>query len=98
MDRVLGLLGISAKAGKIVSGTDVVLEKMKKNQIKLVLVADNASDKTKKEMRFKCNQNNVPIVIWGGIDTNSKAIGKSNKAIIGILDKGLADSILKTIS
>lgn len=98
MDKVLGLLGISAKAGKLVSGTDIVLEKMKKNQIKLVIVADNASDKTKKEMRFKCNQNNVPIVIWGDIDTNSKAIGKNNKAIIGILDKGLADSILKTIS
>lgn len=98
MDKVLGMLGISAKAGKIVSGTDIVIEKMKKKQVKLVLVAEDASDKTKKEMRFKCSQNNVPIIIWGNIDINSKAIGKSNKAIIGILDKGLADSIEKLIS
>lgn len=98
MDKILGMLGISAKAGKIISGTDAVIEKMKKRQVKLVLVAEDASDKTKKEMRFKCSQNNVPIIIWGNIDINSKAIGKNNKAIIGILDKGLADSIEKMIS
>lgn len=92
------MLGISAKAGKVVSGTDIVIEKMKKKQVKLVIVAQDASEKTKKEMLFKCNEYNVQIIFCGDIDSNSKAIGKSNRAIIGILDKGLADSIIKSIS
>ena len=98
MNRVYGMLGISAKAGKVVSGADIVIESMKKKKVNLVIVAKDASDKTKKEMTFKCNIYNVEIVFFGDIDTNSKAIGKSNKAIIGILDKGLADSIRKLIS
>lgn len=98
MNKVYGMLGISAKAGKVVAGTDIVLENMKKKKVNLVIVAEDASDKTKKEMTFKCNQYNVDIVFFGDIDTNSKAIGKSNKAIIGILDKGLATSIRKLIS
>lgn len=98
MNKVYGMLGISAKAGKVVAGTDIVIENMKKRKINLVIVANDASDKTKKEMKFKCDQYNVEIVFFGDIDTNSKAIGKSNKAIIGILDKGLADSIRKLIS
>lgn len=98
MDKVYGMLGISAKAGKIVAGTDIVIESMKKRKVSLVIVAKDASEKTKKEMTFKCNQYNVEIVFFGEIDTNSKAIGKNNKAIIGILDKGLAESIQKLIS
>ena len=97
MNKVYGMLGISAKAGKIIAGTDVVIENMKKKKIHMVIVAEDASEKTKKEMMFKCNQYNVKVVFFGNIETNSKSIGKSNKAIIGIIDKGLADSIQKLI-
>lgn len=98
MNKVYGMLGISAKAGKVVAGTDIVIENMKKKKVNLVIVAEDASEKTKKEMTFKCNQYNVKIIFFGDIDTNSKSIGKSNKAIIGIVDKGLAESIQKLIS
>ena len=46
MDRVCGMLGISAKAGKIVAGTDIVIESMKKKKVSLVIVANDDSDKT----------------------------------------------------
>ena len=49
-------------------------------------------------MTFNCNKYSVELRFFGDIDSNSKAIGKSNKAIIGILDKGLAMSIIKLIS
>ena len=98
MNKVYGMLGISAKAGKVVAGTDIVIENMKKKKLHLVIVADDASDKTKKEMTFNCNKYNVELRFFGDIDSNSKAIGKSIKAIIGILDKGLAMSIIKLLS
>ena len=97
MNKVYGMLGISAKAGKVVAGTDIVIENMKRKKVSLVVVAEDASEKTKKEMIFNGNKFNVEIIFFGDIDSNSKAIGKSNKAIIGILDKGLAESIKKLI-
>lgn len=46
------MLGISAKAGKIISGTDYCIEEMKKGTVKLVLVAEDASEKTKKNFTY----------------------------------------------
>ena len=37
-NKVYGLLGISAKAGKIVSGTDIVLENIEKRRISIVII------------------------------------------------------------
>ena len=85
--------GISAKAGKVVSGTDLVLAEMKKQKVKLVIVAEDASEKTKKNMNYYCEKSNIECIIYGTIDELSKSIGKRNKAIIGIEDQNLAETI-----
>lgn len=51
-NKLLGLLGICAKAGKIVSGADACLEEIKTNSVKLLIIAEDASDKTKKIIFF----------------------------------------------
>lgn len=88
LNKCYGMLGIATKAGKLVSGTDAVVDSLKKKQAKLVIVAEDASDKTKKEIRFLCSESkfNIPLVIFGNIEENSHAIGKKNRAIIAILD------------
>lgn len=97
VNKVYGLLGICSKAGKIISGTDIILENLVKKRVKLVIVAEDASEKTIKEMRYYCDKENVELLIYGNIFENSKSIGKHNKAVIGILDKNLADSLKKVI-
>ena len=37
------------------------------------------------------------MAIWGDIRNNSKAIGKQNRAVIGIKDKNLSEAIQKVI-
>ncbi len=45
---------------------------------------------------MKLSENyNIPIIIDGEIDVLSKAIGKSNKAILGIEDINLSNEIQK---
>ena len=98
INKVLGFLGISAKAGKIVSGTDIVLENIEKNKIKLVIVATDAAERTINNFKYSCEKKNVPIYIYGNIEENSKAIGKENRAVIGIKDEKLAEAIVNKIS
>lgn len=98
INKVLGLLGISAKAGKIVSGTDIVLENIEKKKIKLVIVATDAAERTISNFKYSCEKHNVPIYVYGKIDENSKAIGKENRAVIGIKDEKLAEAIVNKIS
>ena len=52
INKVYGLLGISAKAGKVFAGTDLVLDEMSKNKVKLVIVAKDTSEKTIKNMKY----------------------------------------------
>lgn len=97
VNKVSGLLGISTKAGKVVCGMDSVLEEIFKKNVKLVIVAEDASEKTIKNIKYYCNKEDVELFIYGTIFENSKSIGKQNKAIIGIKDQNLAEAIKKVI-
>ena len=96
--KILGLLGISAKAGKIVSGTDACIQAIEKRKIKLIIVSDEASDKTKKNFEYICNKYNTKMKIFETIENLSKAIGKKNRAVLGIKDINLSNEIEKIIN
>ena len=93
--KILGLIGLTAKARKICFGADSVEEQIKKKKVYLVIVAIDASDRTKEKFKKISNEYNIPIIIEGEIDNLSKAIGKSNKAVFGIEELNLAKEILK---
>lgn len=97
INRIYGLLGICAKAGDVVSGTDVTIETVEKGKAKIVIVAQDCSDKTIKNMKYICDKNNVPIYVFGNIEDISKAIGKNNRGIVGIKNENLAKEIIKLI-
>ena len=96
-NKILGMLGISAKAGKVVSGTDSCIDAMSKNKVKLLIVSEEASDKTKKNFKYYSDKYSVTMVVLGEIEELSKSIGKKNKAIIGICDTNLSKSIKQII-
>ena len=98
INKILGILGISAKAGKVVSGTDIVLEEMEKRKVKLVIVAEDSAERTINNFKYSCEKYSVPIVIYGTIDENSKAIGKENRAVIGVKDDNLAKALINKIN
>lgn len=85
------------KLGKIVSGFDSIKESIEKKRVNLIIVANDTSDKTKKEIQFLCDKHQISFVIFGNIEGNSHAIGKQNRAIIGICDSGFAKRFLELI-
>ena len=97
MNKALGLIGLSARARKIVYGADSTKEALEKGRVKLVIVSKEASEKTIKNFKFYSEKYSVPICIFGKIEDLSKSIGKKNKAILGILDENLAKEIKKII-
>ncbi len=74
---------------------DAVLEGIKKKKIKLVIVAVNASEKTKKNIRYVCTNNGINVIELSTIEELSHIIGKRNKAVIGITDKNFSDGIIE---
>lgn len=97
-NRVLGLLGLCTKAGEISFGTDACIDLIQRKKVKLIIVAEDASDRTRRNFKFLCNDNNIRVVCFGTIAEISKAIGKRNKAVIGIKNDGLSNEIYKIIN
>ena len=77
VNKVNGLLGICAKAGKLVVGTDAVIEAINKNLVFAVIVAKDTSEKTTQKIEKICKEKNIKMLIYGTIFENSKSIRKS---------------------
>ena len=93
--KILGLIGLAAKARKVCFGADSVEEQIKNKKVYLVVVATDSSERTKEKFKKLCKENKINIIIDEKIETLSKAIGKSNKAIIGVEEKNIAKEIVK---
>lgn len=94
-NNILGLIGLAMKAGKVAFGADSVEESIEKRKVKLIIVSEDSSERTKNKFTKLCEKYNLPIIVDGNIDELSKTIGKNNKAIIGIKDINFANSIQK---
>ena len=93
--KILGLMGFAARARKIAFGADSVENEIKKKKVNLIIIAEDASQRSKDKFIKLSEEYNIPIIIGGTIEEISKAIGKSNKAIIGIEEKNLSKEIQK---
>ena len=94
-EKMLGMLGLAARAGKIVSGMDAVKEKVEKSKVKLVIISEDVSEKSKENIKYVCTNNGVMVIEFSTMEELGKVIGKRNRAIIGITDKSFSDGIIK---
>ena len=93
--KILGLIGLAARARKVSFGADSVELEAQKNKVYLIILAQDSSSRTKEKFQKISEKYNIPIIITQKIEELSKAIGKSNKAILGIEDINLAKEIQK---
>ena len=92
-DKVLSLIGLAMKAGRCTSGEMMTESETKSGRARLVIIASDASENTKKKFRDMCKFYEVPIYIYGDKDTLGHAMGKEFRASLAILDEGFADGI-----
>ncbi len=97
MQKFLTMLGFAMKSGKIITGDDTCEMFMKKRKIKLLIVAADASENTKDKFRFLTKQAEVQIIEISTKEELSQAIGKYNRAVIGITDRKFSKALLKLV-
>lgn len=94
-DKILSLLGLACRAGKISSGEFSVEKDVKSGKAFLVVVAGDASAATRKTYGDMCSFYHVPIMYYGDKDCLGHCIGKEFRAAVAVKDEGFANSILK---
>ena len=81
--------------GKVISGMDAVISEIQKHKVKLVIIAKDTSEKSKKNIKYVCTNNNINVIELSTVEELGHVIGKKQRAIIGITDKNFSDGILK---
>lgn len=92
------MLGLASKAGRLVSGEDVVRKSIRQNKVNLIIISEDASENTKKRFLNAAEFYKLPIVIWGQKELIGSSIGKSDRSVIGICDEGFQKSISSLLS
>lgn len=93
--KALSLVSLATKAGKTASGEFCTEKEVKTGMAELVIVAEDASDNTKKKFKNMCNFYEVPIYFYGDKDTLGHAMGKEFRAMVAVTDAGSAKGIVK---
>ncbi len=92
-DRILKLLGLAAKAGKVVSGDFSTLEAIRSRKAFLVLIALDASKNTTKKFTDKSRTYEIPMIRCAPGEALGHAIGKDFRAVAALTDEGFAKRI-----
>ena len=93
--KIYSFLGLAQRAGKLVSGDDSTMLDVKKNRVKLVLVAEDASNNTKKLFKDKTSFRKIACITHSTKLQLGLAIGKAPRAVMGIKDTNFANKILE---
>lgn len=96
-DKILSMIGLAMKAGKVVSGEFMSEKMVKTGKAFLVIVSEEASDNTKKMFRSMCAFYKVPFYIYGTKENLGHSMGKEFRASLAVTDEGFAKSIGKRL-
>ncbi len=91
LDKSLRMLGLATRAGKVITGAELVLKALRSNKIHLIILAQDAKESTAKQFENK----NVPVIKLADKDTLGKMTGKEIRSVAGVTDESFAKVILK---
>jgi ribosomal protein L7Ae-like RNA K-turn-binding protein len=97
-DKIYSFIGLATKAGKLVSGEDGCERAIKGGKANLVIVAEDASDNTKKAFNDACKYRNVAIKFFGTKEFLGRYTGKKIRAVVAIIDNGFAKHLIEMLN
>lgn len=97
-DKLLSLLGLCRRAGKMSIGNDPVLDSIHHKKARLVILANDLSPRTAKGVLMTAHENNVAVLDSNRTkDQMGTALGKYC-AVIAIEDSGFAKKLKELIT
>ncbi|MBP7401275.1 MAG: ribosomal L7Ae/L30e/S12e/Gadd45 family protein [Clostridia bacterium] len=96
-DKALRMLGMATRAGKTASGATACTKAIERGDAKLVLIAEDAADDTRRKIELTAQESDIPCRIAGTGEQIGRYTGKENRMMAVILEKGFAERILELL-
>ena len=92
-EKLSGFLGLSRKAGKIVFGFDMTVEAMRKKTAELVLLSNDCSERTARNIKRIAEETGTEILILPlSMDEIGYAVAK-RAGVLSVCDSGFSKKI-----
>ncbi|MGG0669059.1 YlxQ family RNA-binding protein [Sporosarcina koreensis] len=88
--EIFQLLGMAARARKLITGEELVVKEVRSGNARLVIVSEDASKNTQKKVNDKCIFYNVEKHVFGSREALGHAIGKESRVVLALTDAGFA--------
>lgn len=95
MKSVLNLVGLARRAGKAAVGARLTENSIKSKKAELVIIAEDASDNTKKEISDCARYYNIKYITAFDKELLGHIVGADVTGCVAVEDKNFADGILK---
>ena len=92
---IYGLLGLAQRAGKLAAGQEQALKAVQGGRAFLVILAEDASQNTKKVFNDKTAYYGIPLLEVDSRDGLGQALGKGPLAAVAVKDGSFARNIQK---
>ncbi|MCL6451721.1 MAG: ribosomal L7Ae/L30e/S12e/Gadd45 family protein [Acetobacteraceae bacterium] len=89
------MLFLARRAGRVVGGDRAVRAAIQRGHARLVLLATNASGRTKRTFLFLTRSTGVPVATWGFKEELGRILNRSTCAVMAITDEHFSQGILK---
>ena len=98
MNKILQYISIASKAGHVFGGEMQTESRIKSRSAKVVILAEDASENTKKRIINLAERSGIPVVTVPDREGLGRASGRDLRSSVVVTDRGLADAILRCSS
>ncbi|NLY10320.1 MAG: hypothetical protein GX020_01300 [Firmicutes bacterium] len=97
-NKLFSMLGFAQRAGNLISGEQGVETAIRRGKVHLVLVAKDCSKNTKTKFTSLAKGYSIALREFATMNELGLAIGKSRRAVIGVMDRGFARTLKDLIA
>jgi ribosomal protein L7Ae-like RNA K-turn-binding protein len=91
------LLGLGFCGGKVITGTEAVWSALEHRRASLVILAEDASERTKADFCRLSEKVGIPWILLSEKEILGKCTGQSPRAVLAVIDKQMAKAILRVV-
>ncbi|MCL6634928.1 MAG: ribosomal L7Ae/L30e/S12e/Gadd45 family protein [Peptococcaceae bacterium] len=88
------LIGLGQRAGRLVSGEFAVKSALAGRRAKLLVIAGDAAERTRRELFRLAGSANVPAILYGSKEELGRLTGKPPRSAVAFTDEQMARGVL----
>lgn len=97
-EKILGMIGLCKRAGKLITGEQAVLESLRNSSSALIIISSDASAGTVKKITDKCKNYKKDYIVFSDRYTLGKYTKKEYAVSVSVNDMNFAKKILELYS